>query len=273
MCSKSPRECNIVNNFSSKVILRPGHLYIKCKKSQAWYKPSIDTKRLPLTCNVKVLVMSEKTHDVWAAYFSSVKASGSHPSALTGLESSETESWEEVEAPDVENFERARNNLQTPSLRLGPLLVAAVEAAPPAPQDFIQLQGLNPSPRAVAGSADIHERTWLQTVFTDWNPMVANFKIVAQELRQNNSGSMEYKFAVNETISKLQGSLQETDTKIQLVVTIIGTAPRHADINTSVWELMGQLQSKLGEVKEQVEDGFKEMADLHKTQRRLLLTN
>jgi uncharacterized phage infection (PIP) family protein YhgE len=30
---------------------------------------------------------------------------------------------------------------------------------------------------------------------------------------------------------------------------------------------MGQLQSKLGEVKEQVENGFKEMADLHKTEK------
>jgi hypothetical protein len=65
--------------------------------------------------------------------FSSVKACGSQPSAaLTGLSSSETES----EAPDVEK--RARNNLQTPKrLSLGPLLVAAVEAVPPTPQDFL----------------------------------------------------------------------------------------------------------------------------------------
>jgi hypothetical protein len=94
-----------------------------------------------LTCDVEALVISEKPHDVWAAYFSSVKACGSQPSAVTGLESSDTESWEEVEAPDVEKFERARNNLQTPKrLRLGPLLVAAVEAAPPTPQVFIKLQ-------------------------------------------------------------------------------------------------------------------------------------
>jgi hypothetical protein len=46
---------------------------------------------------------------------------------------------------------------------------------------------------------------------------------------------------------------------------MIGTAPQHTDINSSVWESMGQLRFKLGDVKEQVEDGFKEMADLHKT--------
>jgi hypothetical protein len=126
-CSKSPPECNIVKHLSSKVILRPDYLYIKCKKSQAWHEPSIDAKRLPATCDVETLVMSEKPHDVWAAYFSSVKACGSQPSAITGLKSSETESWDEVEAPNVENFERARNNLQTPKqLRLGPLLVTAV---------------------------------------------------------------------------------------------------------------------------------------------------
>jgi hypothetical protein len=97
--------------------------------------------------------------------------------------------------------------------------------------------------------------------------MVANFKIVAQELRQNNSGSKEYRFAVNETISKLQGALRETDTKIQLVVAMIGTAPVNADSNSSVWEWMGQLRSKLGEVKEQVENGFKEMEALHRMEK------
>jgi hypothetical protein len=35
-CFKSPRECNTVKHLSSKVILRPGYLYIKCKRSQAW---------------------------------------------------------------------------------------------------------------------------------------------------------------------------------------------------------------------------------------------
>jgi hypothetical protein len=200
-----------VKHLSSKVILPPGYLYIKCKKSQPWYEASIDTKRLPLTCNVKVLVMSEKPHDVWAAYFSSVKACGAQPSALTGLELSKTASWKEVEAPDVKNFERERNNLQTPKrLRLGPLLVSEVEAAPPAPHEYIKLQALNSSPRAVAGSEDIHERTRLQTLFTDCNPMVANSKVVAKEPRQNNSGSMKYKFAVNQTISILQGALRET---------------------------------------------------------------
>jgi hypothetical protein len=68
-CLKSPRECNIVKYLSSKVILRPGYLYINCKISQAWYEPpSIDAKRLPLTCNVEVLAMLEKPHDVWVAF-------------------------------------------------------------------------------------------------------------------------------------------------------------------------------------------------------------
>jgi hypothetical protein len=80
---------------------------------------------------------------------------------LTGLKSSKTESWEEVEALDLENFERARKTPQTPKrLRLGPLLVVAIEAAPPTPQDFIKLQGLNPSLRAVSGSEDIHVSSW-----------------------------------------------------------------------------------------------------------------
>jgi predicted nuclease with TOPRIM domain len=61
--------------------------------------------------------------------------------------------------------------------------------------------------------------------------------------------------------------LRETVTKIQLVVAMIGTVPRYADINSSAWESMGHLRSKLGEVKEQVEDGFKEMADLHKKEK------
>jgi hypothetical protein len=97
---------------------------------------------------------------------------------------------------------------------LGPLLVAAAGAA----QVFLKLQGLNPSLLGVPRSVDIHKRTWLQTMFADWNLMVANFEILSQELRQHNEGSRDYNFTVNKTISKLQGALQETGTKIQLVV-------------------------------------------------------
>jgi hypothetical protein len=67
-CSKPPRECNIVKHLSGKVILLSGYLYIKCKRSQAWYEASIDTKKLPLTRDVDALVLTENPHDVWAAY-------------------------------------------------------------------------------------------------------------------------------------------------------------------------------------------------------------
>jgi hypothetical protein len=43
--------------------------------------------------------------------------------------------------------------------------------------------------------------------------MVANIKIAAQELRQNQVGSTGHKFVVNQTISKLQAALQEMDTE------------------------------------------------------------
>jgi hypothetical protein len=60
--------------------------------------------------------------------------------------SAETDFWEEVEAQNVATFERAGNNLHTPKwLRLGPLFVAPVESAPPITEDFLELQGLNPS--------------------------------------------------------------------------------------------------------------------------------
>jgi hypothetical protein len=50
---------------------------------------------------------------------------------------------------------------------------------------------------------------------------------------------------------------------------MIGNAPQHADSTyCSVWESVGQLWSELTEVlKEQVVDGFKEMEDLHKTEK------
>jgi hypothetical protein len=59
----------------------------------------------------------------------------------------------------VANFERAWNNLQTSKrLKLGQLLVAADEAAPPITQGFLELQGLNPSLTGVPGSEDINKR-------------------------------------------------------------------------------------------------------------------
>lgn len=135
-------------------------------------------------------------------------------------------------------------------------MLQPAEAASLITQGFLELQGLNPPPREVPGADDTHERVWLQTMLADWNPMVANFAIVAQELRQHNASSTEYKFALlNKTISKLQGVLQETDTKLQLVVSMIGDAPWHAYSTASVWRLLG------------VEGGFKEMKESHKMEK------
>jgi hypothetical protein len=89
---------------------------------------------------------------VWTAYFNSIDAVGTQQlNAVTGLSldgSSKYSSWEEVKAPGIENFEKARDNLQTPKrLKLGPLLVAAVQASPSRLlQDFQELPTLNPSP-------------------------------------------------------------------------------------------------------------------------------
>jgi hypothetical protein len=213
------------------------------RTSQAWQNPSINATKLPVTCDVAALSNSEKTHDVWAAYFNYVEACGAQLRAVTGLSPADaTDTWEEVHAPDIANFERARDNLQTPKrLRLGPLLVAAVEASSPSTRDLLKLQELDPPPEDDPGSAGLYEDSWMRTVFENWNQLVANFETVSRELRRNQVGSTEYKFAVNQTISKLQAALQETDTKIQLVVAMIGSASRSSDGTVSVRESLGQL--------------------------------
>jgi hypothetical protein len=79
---------------------------------------------------LKLWSFPKETHNVWATYFSFEEACRMQElRAITGLDASGTDSWKGVAAPNMANFERARKNLQTPKcLRLGPLLVAAVEA-------------------------------------------------------------------------------------------------------------------------------------------------
>jgi hypothetical protein len=127
--------------MSNKVLLQKGHLYIKCPQGgQAWLKPTVEVNRLPTNCYIELMTNSEKPHNVWTTYFNSVEARGTQQLwAITGLSvnGSDNSSWEEVEVPGVENFKKARDNLQTPRrLKLAPLLVAAVESSPSATGDL-----------------------------------------------------------------------------------------------------------------------------------------
>lgn len=169
-------------------------------------KPSVEVSRLPLNCDIPLMISSEKPHNVWNAYFNSIEAAGTQQlRSVTGLslDSSNNSSWGEVEAPGIENFERARDNLQTPKcLKLRPLLLVAVVEASPTRllQGFQELCKLNPSPG----------NSWLITIFHYWNHISDNFSAVSQELQQRGVGSRcDYKIAVNETISKLHSGLVE----------------------------------------------------------------
>jgi hypothetical protein len=73
--------------------------------------------------------------------------------------------------------------------------------------DLCELQDLNPPPGDETKSTGLYEDSWMWTVFEEWNHIVSNFGIVAQELCQNQVGFAGYKFVNNQTISKLQGAL------------------------------------------------------------------
>jgi hypothetical protein len=99
------------------------------------------------------MINLEKPHNVWTAYINFVAARKTQQlRAITGLsvDRSDISPWEEVEVPGVKNFKIARDNLQTPKrLKLGPLLVAAVEALPSRTRDLPSINKLNPSPKEV----------------------------------------------------------------------------------------------------------------------------
>jgi hypothetical protein len=111
-CSKSTGQCSVVKHLSSKVNLRTGHLYIKCKRSLAWHKPLIDITKLPVICDVTALASSETPHDVWSAYCNSVEAYDTQLRAVTGLNPEDSDSWKEVEAPALANFDRAKETFK-----------------------------------------------------------------------------------------------------------------------------------------------------------------
>jgi hypothetical protein len=142
------------------------------------------------------MTSSEKPQDVWTAYFNSVEARGTQQlPAITGLsvDGSDNSSWEEVEVPGVENFEKARDNLQTPKrLKLRPLLVAAVESSPLGTPDLQSIDKLDPSPDEVGDQDDTHGNSWLMTMFHDWNQISENFITVSQELQLQACGQRSH---------------------------------------------------------------------------------
>jgi hypothetical protein len=193
------------------------------------------------------MINLEKPHNVWTANFNSVEARGTQQlRAITCLsvDGSDNSLWEEVKFPGVENFERVRINLQTPKcLKLGPLLVATVDALPFGLQDLQSIDKLDPSPDQAVDQEDTHGSSWLVTMFHDWNFIIENFASVSWELHERGLGARDYKIAVNKAISKLQSGLEETNTKIQLVVAMLGNPPMSLSVGGSltIGDSLGQI--------------------------------
>jgi hypothetical protein len=80
-------------------------------------KVTVEIGRLPTNCDIELMINSEKPHNVWTAYFKSLEARRTQQLwAITGLsvDGLDNSLWEEVKVPPgVENFEKARDNLQT----------------------------------------------------------------------------------------------------------------------------------------------------------------
>jgi hypothetical protein len=213
---------------------------------------------------------SEKPHDVWTAYSNSVEAHGTQQlQAITGLslsvDGSDISPWEEVEVPGVENFKKARDYLQTPKLlKLGPLLAAAVETSPAETRNLQSINKLDPPPDEVGDQEDMYRNSCLVSMFQDWNRISENFASLSQELRQRGLRSWDYKIAVNEAISKLQSGLEETNTKIQLAVVMLGNPPMSLSVGRSLTtgDSLGQIRFKVAGLKESMDGGQQWLEDL-----------
>jgi hypothetical protein len=155
------------------------------------------------------VITSEKPHDVWTAYFNSVEAvSTQQLQAVTSLDlnGSVNSSWEEVEAPSIQKFERARDNPK--HLKLGPLLVAAVEVSPSRlVEDFQKICKLNSLPGNVVGHEDTHGNLWLEHNLSWLESHKWHLHDCISGISVTWSGLCENKVAVNEAISKLQSGL------------------------------------------------------------------
>jgi hypothetical protein len=218
-------------------------------------KPTVEVSRLPINCDIELMINLEKPHNVWIAFFNSVEAHGTQQLwAITSLsvDGLDNSPWEAVEAPGVKNFERARVNLQTSKrLKLGPLLVAAVDALPYGSRDLQSIARLDPSPDEVLDQEDTHGNSWLVTMFHDWNLISENFASVSQELCEQGLGARDYKIAVNEAISKLQSSLQEINTKIQMVVAMLEDPPTSLSVggSSTIGDSLGQIRFNVAGLK------------------------
>ena len=67
-------ECSVKAHKNSGVLLAPNTLYVKAKKDQARWEPSLSALKLPGSVDVKKLAQEEKSMEVWAAYFEGLEA-------------------------------------------------------------------------------------------------------------------------------------------------------------------------------------------------------
>ncbi len=86
-----------------------------------------------------------------------------------------------MEYLDVSNFEKARDNLQTPKrLRLGSLLVAVVDASPSGIEELNEIVELQPTPDEVGGDPEgRYGEAWLRTIFEEWGRLSENFTSIS----------------------------------------------------------------------------------------------
>jgi hypothetical protein len=196
----------------------------------------LDAEPLSVEAVAKMLELS-KPIDLWITYFLSLANTtpgeyvSAHERETPGSASTGSD-WEEGGiGPSLEDFERARANLQTPKrLKVGPLLASLMDINPVGGVGLEILVEVDAHPEyATQAERGDLARDSLMTIVQEWGKVKKHFKLLNSEFATQGASEMRFRNVLATTISSLQAVVHESDSKIQLLVSRIGESQEASD--------------------------------------------
>jgi hypothetical protein len=249
-CSKE--NCEIVSHGKSKVHLLSDTLYVKCKREQARFQPSMEVAKLPMGQDLLSLMNDKRPLAVWEAFFDGLTAY----EARTGekeLEVDEMDTWESVDKPNLDAFSRAESMVTPRRLRLDPIL--NIDEGDTTPDRNVSrrlnpLTDMRPTTSRLGPPPDRNNPAQLgvRTMLGEWDAIRANFEFLALEIEDISKANHLVKGALSETLGDMRAQLKDVINKTTLLGAKLGQAP--IDAETNVWESVDQLRLDLADLKE-----------------------
>ena len=254
-CCRPVKRCSTQVHRTVKVHLLGGHLYVRGRNpNQARRSPALDVKYLPVDVSLEQFVTIEKSPDVMITYFDNLIARADKLKQFSPSGAPSDDSWESVKLPSVEDLEGAKREMKTPrKLSIGAFLSDSIGTIPVGGP---RMTTINDSTNEMDLGT---EADAVAAISATWKNINMNFSEIEQEFHRRSQGEQGYRESLTRTLQDLQGSLNNTEAKVQLLVAQIG-GDKNASLKgmSTLWESIHsnqvQLEALMGQMEEQRKD-------------------